>query len=149
MAKKKARRGITRTRTRKERKKVHRIYIHEEGMIGYIEFVQEMIGMIDEDHYGVYLLTTEAAGKIVVAYVGRGNIRERLTKHLRDRKKRKVLHFYFKLLSDAEEAFWEECRLYHLYGKKRDLLNEKHPEVPAGFPRNYPKCWELGCNGED
>jgi hypothetical protein len=61
--------------------------------------------------------------------------------------------FYFKssTLDDDDKGFAEECRLFHDYGKRKHLDNERHPKVPDGpdgSPRSYPRCSQLGCNGE-
>lgn len=129
-------------------RKTHREY-SERGMLGPYSFDQEMIDAIDEDEYGVYLLTHEAEDDdsiIVVVYVGRGIIQDRLVDHLD--KGKKALHFFYKPLDDEEDGFREECRLFHRYGKRHHLYNKIHPPVPAGSPKNRPRCSERGCKGE-
>jgi hypothetical protein len=124
-------------------------YRRERGMLGPYPFDEDAIDEIDDDEYGVYLLTHEADDddSIIVVYVGRGIIKDRLLDHLDDEKK-EALHFFYKPLDDEDDGFSEECRLFHRYGKRRHLYNKNHPPVPAGSPRNHPKCSERGCNGE-
>jgi hypothetical protein len=126
--------------------KTHLEYLNERGMLGLYEFDEAEVDAIDDDAYGVYLLTHEAEdGTIIVVYVGRGNIKERLAAHLDDKE---ALHFCYKLLDDEDAAFSEECRLFHQYGKRRHLYNKIHPSVPQGASRGYPRCSERGCKGE-
>jgi hypothetical protein len=130
--------------------KTHLEYRREKGMLGPFEFDPDMIDEVDDSEYGVYLLTHEADdddGLVVVVYVGRGEIKQRLTDHL-DEGDKDALHFFYKPLDDDDDGFAEECRLFHLYGKRRHLFNKLHPAVPAGSPRNYTRCSERGCKGE-
>jgi hypothetical protein len=133
-----------------KKNKIHLSYIYEEEMIGPVPFHRNEVDNIYEYEYGVYLLTkVDKYGVIVVVYVGRGYIKDRLIEHLSDKTKKTARYFYFKVLPrDDEMGFQEECRLYHLYGKDDCLWNVNHPPVPAGSPPEYPKCSELGCNGE-
>lgn len=106
---------------------------------------------LDGDEYGVYMLGHEASDDdsiAIIVYVGRGEIQDRLADHLNNDAKPAIL-FYFKPLDDADEddAFEEECRLFHQYGKTKHLYNRIHPAVPAGS-RFKKKCSERGCNGE-
>ena len=100
------------------------------------------VAAIDREARGVYLLTHEARGpesRILVVYVGRGRIRNRLAAHLDDVEKH-ALHFFFRPVDDEEAAFEEECRLFHSYGRDRHLDNKIHPAVPPGVPDRYPRC---------
>ena len=128
-------------------RKTHREY-NEKGMLGPYQFDQEAIDEIDADEYGVYLLTHEAEenAAIIVVYVARGIIQDRLADHLDTGKK--AIHFFYKPLDDEEDGFREEYRLFHRYGKRRHLYNKIHPPVPAGASRNRPRCSERGCKGE-
>jgi len=129
--------------------KQHLEYRGERGMRGPYPFDQDAIDEIAEDEYGVYLLTHEADDddSVIVVYVGRGIIQDRLADHLDDEKK-DALHFFYKPLNDEDDGFREECRLFHQYGKRRHLYNKIHPSVPKGSPRNHPRCSERGCKGE-
>jgi hypothetical protein len=128
--------------------KKHRAYGRERGMLGPYTFDQDAIDEIDDDEYGVYLLTHEADDDtVLVVYVGRGIVKDRLLEHLDDKDK-EALHFLYKPLDDEDEGFREECRLFHRYGKRPHLYNKSHPQVPVGLPRSYPRCSERGCKGE-
>lgn len=120
-----------------------------DGKMGELRaFVPDALKEYREGDYGVYLLTTKnTKDQDVVVYVGRGNIRERISAHLRDDEKWEVLplHFCVRILRGGEpEGYPEECRLYHTYGEKWVLLNKKHPPTPAG---SALACRWLNCSG--
>jgi hypothetical protein len=120
-------------------------YKQEKGLQGPHPLDQDEIDSFEGDAYGVYLLIYENEDDDLVVYVGRGIIPDRLAEHMDE----KDAHaFYYKFLDDEDEGFSEECRLFHKYGKRKSLDNERHPAVPSGSPRNYPRCSERGCNGE-
>lgn len=89
------------------------------------------INEIDDTALGVYLLTmTGDKGGIIVVYVGRGNLKNRLTKHANAKDGK---NFYFKVLNVSEdELFKEECCLFRKYGKTDHLDNKNIPALPAG-----------------
>jgi hypothetical protein len=123
-------------------RKKYREYRDEEQMIGPFWFEPRTVAAIGAGPRGVYLLTHESRGpvpRILVVYVGRGGLRDRLASHLVDDSK-DALHFFFKLVDDEAEAFEEECRLFHTYGRARHLDNKIHPAVPAIAPGSYPRC---------
>jgi hypothetical protein len=123
------------------RRKKYLEYRGEDGMLGPFWFELDSVEAIDGRARGVYLLTHEARGldpRLVVVYVGRGRIRDRLGAHLDDEEK-SALHFFFKPLLTEEEAFEEECRLFHAYGRSRHLDNKIHPAVPS-MRDKYPRC---------
>jgi hypothetical protein len=127
------------------------LYQSERGMNGPhvldVSTIQEVFPDPKVKPYGVYLLIRQLKdGSNVVVYVGRGIIRDRLTEHVTGKD---AGSFYFKALIDNDDiGFAEECRLFHLYGKRPHLDNEKHPDVPDGAPKNHPKCAIRGCNGD-
>ncbi len=123
-------------------------------MNGPFPLLPQMINkVVDDDVYGVYLLAHPCEqgnscghGGEIVVYVGRGNVKERLVEHetAKDAKR-----FYFKSLDDDyEQGFREECRLFHHYGKRPHLDNERHPDVPDGSGMDRPKCSVPGCTGD-
>lgn len=129
-------------------KKEYFIYKDDPTMDGPYRLEEDAIDDIfeDGDEYGVYLLIYETdSGNLIVTYVGRGILRDRLDDH---RKKTEAVAFYFKLLDDDYAGFREECRLFHEYGKRKNLDNKNHPPVPRGAPKNFPRCTEVGCRGE-
>jgi hypothetical protein len=127
--------------------KTYNPYDREKGMKGPYPLNKATIRQFEDDAYGVYLLVCEGkGGGIIVIYVGRGLFKDRFSEHINE--KPDASHFYFKPLDDDYEGFEEECRLFHDYGKVNHLDNEMHPPVPAGAPRNYPRCSERGCKGE-
>ena len=73
-------------------------------------------------------MTGDKGGTIVV-YVGRGNLKQRLTAHIDGSD---ADHFYFRELRTDLDAYREECRLFHSYGEDAHLDNENHPAKPAG-----------------
>jgi hypothetical protein len=126
--------------------KTYKQYAERNNFDGPWPLDEPHIETLEDDDYGVYLLTmTGSRGGIIVVYVGRGTIKERLTDHMEDSD---ATHFYFTLLETEQEGFVEECRLFHKYGKRPHLDNEIHPPVPAGSPASGPKCSEHGCQGE-
>ena len=78
---------------------------------------------------GVYLLSGD---DIHVLYVGRSDddLQKRLLGHL---KEGKYGSFWFKNEPDAKAAYNSECMEYHLYGGKRHLDNDIHPDTPDGM----------------
>ncbi len=126
-----------------------KFYCHfrpERHLAGPFTLDMKTLRQIPSDVYGVYVLVSRGeSGKTIARYVGRGILRERLTEHLNERD---CPEFYCKALDDDDEGFAEECRLFHKYGKAENLDNINHPPVPAGAPRNHPRCSEMGCNGE-
>lgn len=102
----------------------------------------ETVAAVVPNAGGVYLLTSDRID--LVSYVGRGNIKTRLSRHAASFKGD---YFYFGTVASDEDAFEIECALYHRYGKSRCLDNEIHPSRPRGRS-DLPLCAEPGCNGE-
>ncbi len=91
---------------------------------------------LDGNWFGAYVLTvTGNPSPKIVVYVGRGNLKDRLTQHAADKRGE---HFYYKLLATDEQAFQEECRLFRKYGKQDHLDNENKPALPPGS--QLPPC---------
>lgn len=127
--------------------KTYYVFKPEPGMVGpYALDVSTIARVVGEKDYGVYVLVHKSENdNLIVVYVGRGIIKQRLTAHVTG----KDAHgFYFKKLDDDDDAgFAEECRLYHRYGKRPYLDNKQHPDVPDDSPDSYPRCTVKGCNG--
>lgn len=124
--------------------KEYTIYEDDEDMEGPYSFDEDVIADLDDDLFGVYMLLSDGEDDDpIVRYVGRGNIKERLMKHLN----RACTQFLFKELRSRVTAFREECRLFHKYGKARHLDNRIHPPRPEDRD-DLPLCSEDGCEGE-
>lgn len=126
--------------------KTYKLYKPETGMHGPYGLDDDTINDLDEDIYGVYVLVAKGdKGGTIVVYVGRGIVKDRMREHVEEKD---ASAFYFKPLDDDDTGFAEECRLFHLYGKRPHLDNRQHPDVPDGAPRTYPRCSQRGCSGE-
>lgn len=123
-----------------------RYIFKETDMLGPFDLDADTINaIVDDDAFGVYvLLRPSEAKEALVVYVGQGNVKDRLLSHASDGG---GTHFAYKEVGSEIEAFAEECRLFHRYGKANYLDNIVHPPRPAGMP-NLPKCSEKGCKGE-
>lgn len=77
-----------------------------------------------------------------IRYVGRGHLKTRLRTIL---KEKKYEVFYYKVANVEFTRFRIECTEFHRYGKANLLDNKIHPAKIAG---KYPRCTEIGCNGE-
>lgn len=126
-----------------------KIYYHHDPEPGFsypIRLTYTQIERFDPKLYGVYLLLHPSDGPVpIVVYVGRGLIRGRMNRHIVEKDARS---FVYKPLANDYVGFYEECRLFHKYGKTRHLDNKNHPAVPKGAPLDFPNCHQLGCNGE-
>jgi hypothetical protein len=110
--------------------KTYKIFKPEEGLRGPYKLDDETIAKIPEDTYVVYLLVSQSTkGNTIVRYVGRGDLRERMTEHVEEKE---ATAFYFKILKTEEQGWSEECRLFHDYGEQQYLDNINHPPIPAG-----------------
>jgi len=83
-------------------------------------------------------------------YVGRSdeNLKIEVKQQYRNYSDKGITHFKYVEKRKAKTAFELECRLYHEFGKSKKLLNQIHPARPKP-KKDYLKCTELGCNGED
>lgn len=79
-----------------------------------------------------------------VNYVGRSDddIKGRLKKWVG-----KYPRFKFEYYGSPKEAFEKECNLYHDWGEKETLDNDRHPERPKNKNWKCPRCDIF--NGED
>lgn len=114
----------------------------EHDMLGPFKLDSGTVRDLAPDSMGVYLLASDARN--LISYVGRGNIKTRLSRHAANFKGD---YFYFKRVRSEAEAFRLECELYHRYGKSNHLDNDIHPARPRGRS-DLPFCFEYGCNGE-
>ena len=96
---------------------------------------------VHERSPGTYVLgNTRSDGQFEVQYVGRadGNIRERISDYVNAGKYRE---FKFSYARSAEEAFEQECRLYHHHGGPDGFLdNDIHPDHPNEMKLRCPVC---------
>jgi hypothetical protein len=85
-----------------------------------------------QDQPGVYLFLNALNGPVV--YVGRSDtsLRRRI-------RKRSYAYYIFIHCDTVHEAYWLECRFYHLFS---NLQNDIHPRIPEGFNliSDCPKC---------
>ena len=90
---------------------------------------------------GIFLLSGDRFGTIVVMYVGRGASLRRQLGHWVG----KYSHFFYKSAKTEERAFDMECTEFHRYGGLLHLENEAHPEIPVGS--SLPRCSDKECTG--
>lgn len=93
--------------------------------------------MVEPGFPGVYLLGRQTAPETTTPeYVGRDDkdVQRRLLEWASEGPSP---HFVFKYCESAEEAYREECRLYHLLNPVR---NKNHPACPDGLPLTCAHC---------
>jgi hypothetical protein len=95
-----------------------------------------------ENRTGAYLMGHSETGKgNVVSYVGRGNVKERLTAHQYDEYKDD--YFRFTYTDDEENACYLECQYYHKYiNEGVKLKNKEHPKMEKGLKCQF--CNHVG-----
>lgn len=83
-------------------------------------------------------------------YVGRSdtNLKVEIKQQYQNHVDKGLTHFKYVEKKKPKTAFELECSLYHEFGKSKKLINQIHPARPKP-KKDYPKCTELGCNGED
>ena len=89
-----------------------------------------------ENKTGVYLMYH---GDNIITYVGRGDVKDRLTAHLKDEYKDE--RFTFLYTDDDDIACDLECANWHKHQSK-NLKNKEHPKLSS----NREKCPVLGCD---
>lgn len=113
------------------------------NMQGPYGFDREIINDVVPDvQFGNYALGYEDKnGKFCVCYVGRSdhNLPRRIADHLGEHPK-KFKFFTYRIASSEKEAFYEECRMYHLFGENENLYNKEHPDRPDGEELECPCC---------
>lgn len=115
-------------------------YDSDSNMLGPYPLTEEELSKEKYDNRGVYLLGKEGIFSNKVMYVGRGHLRTRLKDKIG-----KYSIFYYRVLISQDGRFKKECAEFHRYGKANDLDNKIHPSRPN---YGYPKCTEIGCDGE-
>ncbi len=120
----------------------HKYYNINSNFVGPFPLTAEEIDKARYNQYGCYLLGYSTAASYKIRYVGRGHLKTRLRTRL---KERKYEVFYYKVANVKFTRFRIECSEFHRYGKANLLDNKIHPAKIAG---NYPRCTEIGCNGE-
>ena len=88
---------------------------------------------------GAYVLGHTEEGALIVDYVGRSDndLQERLLQHADEKKYER---FKFEVFGTVEEAFTQECRLWHDFGEAQFLANETHPVPAKGCSVPCPVC---------
>ncbi|MEM2146870.1 MAG: hypothetical protein QW279_16015 [Candidatus Jordarchaeaceae archaeon] len=86
---------------------------------------------------GAYALGKVDDNTFYVSYVGRSDddIKSRLKDWVG-----KYPKFKFEYYDSPKAAFEKECNLYHDFGEKEILDNDKHPQRPDGTNWKCPKC---------
>jgi hypothetical protein len=89
---------------------------------------------------GAYALGTERGATFYVACVGRDDddVAARLKQHVGS-----YVHFKYRYMDSAFEAFAKECQLYHDFGPT-GLHNIAHPQRAPGSDWVCPRCEVLG-----
>lgn len=89
---------------------------------------------------GAYALGTERGATFYVACVGRSDedVAAKLKQHVGS-----YVHFKYRFMDSAHEAFVKECQLYHDFGPD-GLHNAGHPERAAGSQWACPHCDVFG-----
>ena len=89
---------------------------------------------------GAYALGSERGGTYYVACIGRSDddVAAALKAHVGV-----YVHFKFRYLDSAHEAFAKECQLYHDFGPA-GLHNAAHPQRSAGSDWQCPRCDVFG-----
>ena len=98
---------------------------------------------------GNYIVGHNERGKFIPTYVGKGNLKDRLTKHLKDEYNDKLFAFTYR--NTIEEASKAECKDYHVFKRISEggtLKNKIHPTVPDGEKCTYPGCNHVGGNDD-
>jgi hypothetical protein len=79
---------------------------------------------------GVYALVERTRTRdFVVIYVGRGQLRRRLSSHASERR---ASYFYVKRLHSTLTAYDRECQMFVRYGRAWRLDNRIYPAIPWG-----------------
>ena len=100
--------------------------------------------VVDEKRKGNYALGyIDKRNIFIPKYVGKGNIHERLRKHIK--KIPKQPQFKFIYIGNKIESYNLECRMYHEYLDQ--LINEYHPGLPEGIKCLY--CNHIGGKYEE
>jgi len=96
---------------------------------------------VESDTAGSYVLGVDAGdGNFAPRYVGRSDhgVQGRLAKH---DYLYKYEYFVYRTASGAEQAFQQECELWHGYRQRGyELDNKVHPAVPPGCALKCPFC---------
>ena len=123
--------------------KDYKFYNSDSNFEGPFKLTKEILADKRFDNSGNYILAdSNFFGAKKIKYVGRGDLRNRLTRRIG-----KYQYFYFKINNNDSRSFHTECREFHRYGKANYLDNKVHPARPEP-QHKYPLCTEVGCNGE-
>jgi len=80
----------------------------------------------------------EMVKTFIVEYVGRSD--DDINSRLKNWVGSKYSEFKFEYYGSPKAAFEKECNLYHDWGEKEILDNDRHPERPDGTDWKCPRC---------
>jgi len=86
---------------------------------------------------GAYALGKVEDASFYVSYVGRSD--DDINRRLKDWVG-KYSKFKFEYYDSPKAAFEKECSLYHDFGEKEKLDNDKHPQRPEDSNWKCPSC---------
>ena len=103
----------------------------------------------EEEAPGVYILGfADSSGSFVPAYVGRSDVavvsraRQNVREMCEDQAARFASHWCFRTFDTAEEAYAEECLIYHIIAPTEHCQNDAHPDRPfdSSLKCPIPEC---------
>ena len=95
---------------------------------------------MEKELKGGFLLLSDIIDRLIVTYVGRStDLNRRLKEHLSD--KERYIWFWYSLSDSDYEAYLQECKDYHNYGKVHTLNNSVHPAKVVSTNK-CPVCGE-------
>lgn len=102
--------------------------------------------MVTEESAGAYALGNVKKKKknekevtiFLVWYIGRSD--DDIKKRLKEWVGGKYSRFKFEYYGSPKAAFEKECSLYHDFGKKELLDNDRHPQRPDNTSWKCPRC---------
>ena len=101
--------------------------------------------LFDDESYGSYVIGHKENDNFIPTYVGRGELKVRITKHLTDEYNDNL--FFYENQKDDDAACKEECVDYHEYkpiSEGGTLKNKEHPKLFTG--QKCPVCDKEGIS---
>jgi len=117
------------------------MFIFDENFGNCYDHNLENINNIEERE-GVYLLGhyDNITNTLIITYVGRGIVKNRLKTHLEDEYKDDKFQYLF--TDDEKLSCNLECKSYHKY--IINLKNKNHPSLDKGDKCPHPGCNHIG-----
>ena len=113
-------------------------------MVKYHDLDKKTIdSLFDDKSYGNYVVGHKENDEFIPTYVGRGELKIRLTRHFTDEYNDDL--FYFEDKKDDDAACKEECEDYHHFkpiSEGGTLRNKEHPKLFTG--QKCPRCGRIG-----